>query len=158
MTDSPERTDRRAGLIVVGGLPATGKTSIARPLASSLDAAYLRIDTIESAIKRSGEVPKLETVGYIVGYALARDQLRNGLLCVTECVNPIKLTRDAWREVALEEGAWLLDVEVTCSDSTQHRARVEGRIDALQTFPVSSFRPGNKWSTASMNRGTANVS
>jgi predicted kinase len=40
-------------LIIFGGLPATGKTTIARDLARQLGATYLRIDTIEQAIRDS---------------------------------------------------------------------------------------------------------
>ena len=41
-------------LIVIGGLPGTGKTALARGLARALDAVHLRIDTIEQAIERAG--------------------------------------------------------------------------------------------------------
>lgn len=34
-------------LIVMSGLPATGKTTISRALASQINAVHLRIDTIE---------------------------------------------------------------------------------------------------------------
>gem|GEM_PF-3461273 len=37
-------------LIVFGGLPGTGKTTLARELARLLSATYLRIDSIEQAI------------------------------------------------------------------------------------------------------------
>ncbi|WP_381562023.1 hypothetical protein [Streptomyces eurythermus] len=36
--------------IVIGGLPGTGKTTLARPPAARLGAVRLRIDTIEQAI------------------------------------------------------------------------------------------------------------
>ena len=39
-------------LIVVGGLPATGKTTVSRAAARKPGAAYLRIDTIEQAFVR----------------------------------------------------------------------------------------------------------
>ena len=41
-------------LIIVGGLPGIGKTTIARELASQLGAIYVRIDSIEQAIRDSG--------------------------------------------------------------------------------------------------------
>lgn len=40
-------------LIVIGGLPATGKTTLARLLASRTGAVHLRVDTIEQAVVRS---------------------------------------------------------------------------------------------------------
>ncbi|MFE5683837.1 AAA family ATPase [Streptomyces sp. NPDC056512] len=41
-------------LIVIGGLPGTGKSTLARLLAARIGAVHLRIDTIEQAIVRSG--------------------------------------------------------------------------------------------------------
>ncbi|HEY6734138.1 MAG TPA: AAA family ATPase, partial [Roseiarcus sp.] len=40
-------------LIVFAGLPGTGKSSVARELAGKLDAVWLRIDSIEQAIRDS---------------------------------------------------------------------------------------------------------
>ncbi|MER6141898.1 AAA family ATPase [Streptomyces sparsogenes] len=37
-------------LIVIGGLPGTGKTTLARLLAARIGAVHLRVDTIEQAI------------------------------------------------------------------------------------------------------------
>ena len=50
-------------LVVIAGLPATGKTTLARPLARELRAAYLRIDTIETAILRAQDRAELVTGG-----------------------------------------------------------------------------------------------
>lgn len=43
-----------ARLIVLSGLPGAGKSTIARALAEAIGAAWLRIDTIEMAIRESG--------------------------------------------------------------------------------------------------------
>jgi predicted kinase len=116
------------GLIVLAGLPGTGKSTIAVPLARELRAPYLRIDSIEQALVDSGElVDRPKAAGYIAGYALVRDQLGIGITVVVECVNPLKATRDAWKSVADQQKAWLLDVELVCSEPDLHRARVENR-------------------------------
>ncbi|WP_442951312.1 AAA family ATPase [Paenarthrobacter sp. Z7-10] len=53
-------------LIIVAGLPGTGKTTLARPLSERLAACYLRVDAIETAIARTrGPVSGPE------GYAVA---------------------------------------------------------------------------------------
>ncbi|RVX43106.1 putative kinase [Nonomuraea polychroma] len=115
-------------LIVIGGLPATGKTTLARLLAQHIGGVHLRIDTIEQAIIRSGLARRLlGPAGYIVGYALAGDHLRGGLTVIAESVNPVEITRDAWREVGAEAGVPTAEVEVICSDPIEHRHRATSR-------------------------------
>jgi predicted kinase len=54
------------GLIVLGGLPGTGKSTIAVRLARELRAPYLRIDSIEQALVDSGELAgQPRAAGYI---------------------------------------------------------------------------------------------
>jgi predicted kinase len=126
----------RPMLVVVGGLPATGKTTVSRAAAGRIGAAHLRIDTIEQAIS---EFAARETsyeglhravnygLGYDVTYAVARDLLRQGLHVFAECVNPLKFTREAWRNVAETTGAHLFEVELVCSDPTEHERRATTR-------------------------------
>ena len=112
-------------LIVLSGLPGTGKTTIARKLARELAAAYLRIDSIEQSIRDSGK--PVEGEGYSVARAIAEDNLRLGRIVVADCVNPWPLTRSEWRAVADRTGVPALDVEIVCSDAGEHRRRVETR-------------------------------
>jgi predicted kinase len=112
-------------LIVLSGLPGTGKTAIARKLANALAAVYLRIDSIEQSI-RDAEKP-VDGVGYSVARAVAEDNLRLGRTVVADCVNPWSLTRREWRAVADRVGVRALDVEIVCSDPDEHRRRVETR-------------------------------
>ena len=115
-------------LIVFAGLPGVGKSTVARELARHIGAVFVRIDSIEFALRQSGRMPgAMEDAGYRVAYAVAEDNLRAGLVVVADCVNPIQLTRDAWRAVAQRAGVRLIDVEVVCSDAAEHRRRVETR-------------------------------
>lgn len=43
-------------LIILGGLPGAGKTTIARELALRLGAVHIRIDSIEQATRDSGVI------------------------------------------------------------------------------------------------------
>ncbi len=116
-------------LVVLGGLPGVGKSTVARALLAQWQAVYLRIDTIEQALRDSGMLiaGDVGTAGYRVAYALAHTQLEQGLAVLADCVNPLPVTRDAWRAVARDTKALLLEVEVICSDPTEHRRRVETR-------------------------------
>jgi predicted kinase len=115
-------------LIVFGGLPGTGKTALSRPFAAESGAVYLRIDTIEQAVREScGLGDDVGAAGYEIAYGLARDNLRLGRAVIADCVNPIAITRNAWRDLAAEAGAPIVEVEVVCSDKAEHRRRVETR-------------------------------
>ena len=113
-------------LIVLSGLPGVGKTTVARELARALAAVYLRIDSIEEALRQAGLA--VEAEGYGVARAVAADNLRTGLTVVADCVNPWPMTRDEWRAVAGPIGVPVVEIEIVCSDQAEHRRRVESRV------------------------------
>lgn len=126
-------------LIVLGGLPGVGKTTIARALARVLGAVHIRIDSIELAIQGSGlTVVSLDDAGYRVGYAVAEDNVRLGRIVIADSVNPLPVTREAWRAVARRAQVMVLEVEIVCSDEQEHRRRVEARLNHP---PASSGPP-----------------
>jgi predicted kinase len=114
-------------LIVIGGLPGTGKTSLATGLARTLDAMHVRLDTIEQALRMSMGVDDIGAAGYVVAYGVAADNLRLARIVIADCVNPLASTRAAWRDVARRAGVAVFEVEVICSDPSEHRRRVESR-------------------------------
>jgi predicted kinase len=115
-------------LIVFSGLPGTGKTTLAQALARHLHAGYLRIDTIEDALLAEGGSNLVDAgAGYRVAYAIAEDNLRLGRTVIADSVNPIRLTREAWRDIGKRSGSVIVDVQVICSDNAQHRHRIEAR-------------------------------
>lgn len=115
-------------LIVLSGLPGTGKTTIAKILARECHATYLRIDTIEQAILSLLRVQNdLGALGYVVAYELARANLCLGGTVVADAVNPLTAIREAWRAVADSAATDIIEVEVVCSDTSEHRRRVDSR-------------------------------
>ena len=57
-----------------------------------------------------------------VAYAIAEDNLKLGGTVIADSVNPIKITREAWRQVAKRAGVKLVDVVVTCQTALNIRA------------------------------------
>jgi predicted kinase len=114
-------------LIAFSGLPGTGKSTLARALAQQMGAVYVRIDTIEKAVLASDGTRPVGEAGYRVGYAIAEDNLRLGRTVIADSVNPLHITRNAWRDVAKRAGHNCIDVAVICSDPVEHRHRVETR-------------------------------
>ena len=139
-----------ATLCVVGGLPAVGKTAVCREILrlraearpQSRPPTWLRIDTIEQALRDSGEMlPGMPGgAGYYVAAAVARDVLASGGEVLVECVNPLPVTRRLWARTAAGAGAALLGVELVCSDAAEHRRRVEQRVSDIDGLVLPDWR------------------
>ena len=128
-------------LIIFSGLPGVGKTTIARELACQIGAMHVRIDSIEQAIRDCIAVipPPLDEAGYRVGYAIAQDNLRIGRAVVADSVNPLLITRDAWLKVGQSAQVDTIEIEVICSDSREHRSRVENRLADISELRLPTW-------------------
>lgn len=113
-------------LYIFSGLPGTGKTSLAQRAAKHLRCAYLRIDTIEQGLRELLSA-NVEGEGYRLAYRIAIDNLRIGTSVVADSCNPLELTRREWEQVAREARGRYLNIEVICSDTREHRRRVDAR-------------------------------
>lgn len=130
-------------LVVFGGLPGTGKTTLATALALRQRASYVRVDAIESALVTTGLVADQASVGpagYVVANRVALSCLRAGLDVVVDAVNPVEVARQGWRELGAEVGAEVLFVEVVCSDRERHRRQVERRASDLPDWDVPDWQ------------------
>lgn len=128
-------------LIIFSGLPGSGKSTIARALAQQLGAVYLRIDTIEQAIRDAEQADhEMGPAGYFVAYELARENLKLGSIVITDSVNPIQLTRNAYHDIARSVGVPCLDIEVVCSNPRLHRERVESRTADIAGFALPDWQ------------------
>ena len=128
----------RPVLYVFSGLPGTGKTSLARRLTGYLAAVYLRIDTVEQALRDLCSF-EVEGEGYRLAYRVAADNLKLGISVVADSCNTIELTRREWESVAADSDARCVNIEVTCSDVAVHRNRVESRSTTISGLSLPSW-------------------
>ena len=146
-------------LVIFGGLPGTGKSTLALKLAGQVGAVYLRIDTIERAIVAGEQAVPLWEEGYRVAYAVADDNLRLGHTVIADSVNPLQITRSAWRGVAERVGAKAVEIEVVCSDQAEHRHRIETRaVEVPVSWDEVVTRHFEAWTTEHIRIDTAGQS
>jgi predicted kinase len=63
-----------------------------------------------------------------------------GRIVVADAVNPLKVTRDAWREIARAAAIPLIEIELICSDRDEHRRRTETRPGEGDGLPAVSWQ------------------
>ena len=125
-------------LYIFAGLPGVGKTTLAQRLATAVEAAYVRVDTIEQALRDLCGIA-VEGEGYRLGYRVASDNVHAGLSVVADSCNPWELTRREWEDVATMANVDFVNVEVTCSDPVEHRRRVETRRASIPNLQLPTW-------------------
>ena len=149
---------------IFSGLPGCGKSTIAKRLSQRLNAVYLRVDTVEQALRNgSAHFREIGPEGYFILYALARDNLRLGSTVITDSVNDLNQVRDAFREIALSSDVPFLEIEIQCPDAEQHRTRVENKISDIPGLKVPDWqavinRHYEPWNRAHLQLDSAKLS
>ncbi|MDZ5697067.1 AAA family ATPase [Chelativorans sp. M5D2P16] len=127
-------------LIIVSGLPGTGKTTIGKALAAKRSATYIRVDEIEHTLVHNADTGcDIGPAGYLVAFAIASSNLKLGNLVIADSVNPVPESRQGWRDVAQKVGVTFLEAEMICSDEDEHRRRVETRAADIAGFELPSW-------------------
>ena len=123
-------------LIVLSGLPGSGKSTVAEGLSRALSIPLFSIDPIEAAMWRGG-LSKDQTgiAAYDVAIALADEHLRLGHSVIIDAVNPIEAPRAAWRSLAAKHRAEMKIIECVCGDEAVHRRRIEARVRNIAGMP-----------------------
>jgi predicted kinase len=116
-------------LVVISGLPGTGKTAVAAVVARGAEAVHLSIDTVEDALLGAGLERSWATgvAAYEAVRAAAKQNLDLGRIVVVDAVNDSEPARDTWRRAAVTAGVPLIFVLLTLDDEVEHRRRLEGR-------------------------------
>ena len=117
-------------LVLLTGLPGTGKSTIAAAVARVLPAIVISADPIDDALRTAAVDNPHGKTGYELMKALAATQLDAGLHVVIDAVNPFAWVRHEYAAIADAHGAPLRVIVTTCSDEALHRRRVDDRFAA----------------------------
>ena len=144
-------------LIVMAGLPGSGKSTIGQVLGSRLGLPVISVDPIESAILKAGIDSDQPTglAAYLVAEMHAETTLAAGRSVIVDAVNAVNPAREQWINLAQRRSMPLKFIEVMCSDPEIHRERIENRERQLPHLQLTwhaveqSLEDYAEWSGAS---------
>jgi predicted kinase len=127
----------KSALVVVSGLPGTGKSTIAGALADHYRAVLLSKDVIEAALWRRGVGRDQDSFGisHELITSLSEDALRRKQHVVIDTVATSEDVRSDWRNAARRCGSAFVVVLCLCSDESVHRSRIVGRDRGIVGWP-----------------------
>lgn len=134
------RTERirvaRPALVVMSGLPATGKSAIAHAVARARRWPWFAVDSLEATLLRRGisREQHSDIAAYDLALALAETQMRLGQGVVVDAVNGYPPVQEAWRLLGEACRTRVVVIATVCSDEALHRSRLEGRSRDLDGF------------------------
>ncbi len=123
-------------LIIVSGLPGSGKSTVAESLAEETLSPIFSVDPIEASLIKSGLKRSFETglAAYLVAETLADEQLKRSLSVIIDAVSPVQEARDMWNDLAHKRNATLIIIECVLGREL-HQKRIESRIRNMHGIP-----------------------
>lgn len=133
-------------LIIVCGLPGSGKSSLAEVVSIEVSAPVFSVDPIESSILKAGIKKSFETglAAYVIAETLADEQLKLGHSVIIDAVSGVIEAKEMWRKLAEKHNLKLIIVECVCSDSKLHKKRIETRVRNIHGIPEVTWEDVGK--------------
>jgi predicted kinase len=128
---------QRPRIVVISGLPGTGKTRLAESLSVQLELPVFSVAWVLGALAGFGllERPDRGAMAYEIIGGLLEHRLRLRQSAIADGMIGSVETRTRWRDVADRYRADFIAVECVCSDLVVHRARIEARQNQIPGWP-----------------------
>jgi predicted kinase len=132
-TGTPMPAANGALLIVFGGVPGSGKSTVAEQVGAVLDIPVFALDWLLGALTPFGmrHRPDLMDVGNELLTTLAYRELAAGRSAILDTTSENPAARARWRSLTAAAAATFLPVVCLCTDETLHRHRVEQRTRGI---------------------------
>lgn len=131
--------------VLMRGYPGTGKSTIARAIATALRAPLIDRDIIrQKAVDIFGNVHEVGRFSYELMFALTEEQLSLGLSVVVDTPLTYRETYEKSLKLADTFSVPMLVVHCQCPPEVQKR-RLEGRKGTVSEFQITSWEEWLRW-------------
>lgn len=124
-------------LIVMSGLPGTGKSTLATAISDITYLPLISPDVIKEALIKNGELSDYRD-GSLTWQAATREaekQLRQGNPIIIDAINAEAAAKETWITLAGRLDARIIVIECYVSDSAVHKIRIKNRKKNLIGIP-----------------------
>lgn len=126
-------------LIILAGLPGTGKTTLARKLSIKLNYFYLRVDCIEAPFSIYNPKAGENGEGYEALINLAYENLLLGHNVIIDTVNPLHISRRMFNQLKERSKSATVQFELKIKNSEIHKNRVEKRTPDIDGLKIPTW-------------------